>query len=283
VSRFERRGAFRDAQMLRIQLALVQGDFAGAEKSTRALLEQIKDQSNRGTQSNVTRLLVELLWETGRERDAGEETSAFLARRGVLLSHPEENAWNDETMLFWRSELLVGHLSRSQYEEQRRRWQEPWGNTLPDQMQALWFMGYALPAISPEDAEEALRVSPVLWAPDDYRRLAPEKVLAAYLEGKVRVLAGDAAGALPALVLGASDCGALSDPMRHTHANFYLGKAREATGDIHGACAAYGVVLERWGSSPLSRTGAEASERSRVLRCHGRARHSLRRVEPLDL
>jgi serine/threonine-protein kinase len=58
------------------------------------------------------------------------------------------------------------------------------------------------------------------------------------------------------------------EPMEHTRGHLYLGEALEAKGDHDGACAAYKVVRDRWGSAkPASSTGQLATRRSAALGC----------------
>jgi len=50
-------------------------------------------------------------------------------------------------------------------------------------------------------------------------------------------------------------------------ANLELGEALEST-DVAGACAAYDVVVKRWGNAPRSRSAAKARERRNALGCN---------------
>jgi serine/threonine-protein kinase len=62
----------------------------------------------------------------------------------------------------------------------------------------------------------------------------------------------------------------LEHPVEHTRAHLWLGLLREAKHDKEGACAAYRVVLARWGKAkPPSVTAAKAAERTRALSCGG--------------
>jgi serine/threonine-protein kinase len=54
--------------------------------------------------------------------------------------------------------------------------------------------------------------------------------------------------------------------MEHTRALAWLGHARAAKHDTAGACAAYRVVLERWGNAkPRSVTADDVRKRARAL------------------
>jgi serine/threonine-protein kinase len=63
-------------------------------------------------------------------------------------------------------------------------------------------------------------------------------------------------------------CHALDFPFEHTRAHYALGLAREAKRDAKGACAAYQVVVDRWGKTrPPSVTADRASARMKGLAC----------------
>ncbi len=63
-------------------------------------------------------------------------------------------------------------------------------------------------------------------------------------------------------------CRALFFPIEHTQAHYWLGRVREEKNDTAGACAAYRVVLDRWGQArPRSVTADRARERARALSC----------------
>jgi serine/threonine-protein kinase len=95
----------------------------------------------------------------------------------------------------------------------------------------------------------------------------PIEVADAFI-GQALVLANRAAEGTRFLRVAAAACHAFDHPFEHTRAHLWLGRALEATGDVPGACAAYGVVLERWGAAkPRSVTASEARTRARALRC----------------
>jgi serine/threonine-protein kinase len=67
----------------------------------------------------------------------------------------------------------------------------------------------------------------------------------------------------------AASCSALQAPIDHTRAQLDLGRALEQTGDAGGACAAYKIVIDRWGAAkPRSVTADFARVRRRALACH---------------
>jgi serine/threonine-protein kinase len=269
VAGWERDGAHMQAQLLLAQFAILTGDFRGAERIVRGFQSRSKDVQEERVHMVLSSLLVEILGETGRDKEAGEEASALLARRSVLLTTAARvTAWSDTTMLLWRAALQGGKVSRAEYDDARRAFLSRWSNPLVEKRAAAWSMGYAFPAFTRKEAEEALAVAPDLGPHHDHRSQAEIKNFAAWLHGRTRLLASDAVGALDDLTVAVADCNALGAPMRHTQAQFHLGMARESVGDRAGACAAYGVVLDRWGKNAASRTARDAAERARALRCN---------------
>jgi len=93
--------------------------------------------------------------------------------------------------------------------------------------------------------------------------------------GRVELLAGNTATALPLLQRGAASCAII--PTSHTfraytiqwmHNHLNLGLALEQTHDIPGACAAYTEILTRWKDvKPRSITLDRAKERSLGIGC----------------
>ena len=95
--------------------------------------------------------------------------------------------------------------------------------------------------------------------------------------GRTFLLAGQPAAAVEPLRAAANSCGILTAELRPAfyestiwwmRAHVLLGQALEQTGDTHGACAAYAVVMDRWrNAKPRSVTLEKAKERSRALGC----------------
>jgi hypothetical protein len=131
-------------------------------------------------------------------------------------------------------------------------------------------LGYATPAATRDEAVEALAAAPQPLPRAHTNQFHREGFGD---PGKVLLLAGRAAESLALLRVAASSCSALAAPLDHTRANMNLGLALEAVGDTAGACAAYGVVLERWGAAkPRSVSGERSRGRHAALACeNGRA------------
>jgi serine/threonine-protein kinase len=127
----------------------------------------------------------------------------------------------------------------------------------------LWFFAYAAWTRTSEEARAALEALPADGLPPYNIRFRPQADA-----GRVFLLGGRAAEALPYLRIAALGCDGLAEPIGHVEAAYYLGQALETTGNKSGACDAYQTVLHRWGSAkPRSITAEKARERSKTLGC----------------
>jgi hypothetical protein len=129
----------------------------------------------------------------------------------------------------------------------------------------VWLEGYAAPTQTREEAETALAALPD-YAPIPTLTLSGWTIPAL---AKVHALAGRTNEALPELRLFASSCHALVEPLAYVQAELAYGEALEASGATASACAAYGVVLKRWGAAKRSVTAAAAAARAKTLGCAG--------------
>ena len=249
------------------QLALLQGDFATAEKNALALEKLVASAQTELEHVEPARLLVDAYVEMGDVARAGRVAEAFRTRREAWIA---TRAFGDSALNNALPELLAmsrraGAISRESFETKRADWlREAKASGSPLWARELWVPGYAAPAETVEEAREALAALP------SYAPLPPARdlTMADAATGKVYALAGRAAEALPYLRRGTVTCLALDEPVAHTRAHFMLGQALEASGDSAGACAAYAVVVARWGAAtPRSVTGEKARARARGLGC----------------
>ncbi|MDC0740190.1 serine/threonine-protein kinase [Polyangium mundeleinium] len=210
-----------------------------------------------------------LLLELGRTADAGRVASDFLARQTASLRSTVEGCLVDPDPLFYAVAHRAGLLST----DDRAAHRDAWLHRCAEQGEAAfaWYAGYALPAITPDDAREALAVLPrFATRPEDvpfYRGL-----YAAALRGKVRFLAGEMDAALPDLVQASSHCAMLMDPVSYLQNQVRIGVARETRGEKDLACAAYQSVLSRWGAAKDSISARDAARRAKALGCAPRRR-----------
>jgi serine/threonine-protein kinase len=127
----------------------------------------------------------------------------------------------------------------------------------------LWVQAYAVPAETANEARGALD------ALDSFAPVPPfmPQTVALADVGRTYLLAGRVDEALPYLRKAAATCMALTRPVSHTRAHLYLGDALAQKNDAAGACAAYKVVLDRWGAELRSVTAKAARARRVALRC----------------
>ncbi|HTQ41372.1 MAG TPA: hypothetical protein VMI75_01355, partial [Polyangiaceae bacterium] len=247
----------------RANVAAWTGDFVDADAQTEALEKTIGELPDLAEFECPRVRRIRIALETGRPRAAarlaveslrkrvaspGAEPSmvpylwAVAARGGAPPPVPDPRANRGA----WR-ELMNGLFAK------RDVWE-------------AWVRGYAMPATTRAEAEDALASRgdfPPFWGDNQHEWEAPQ-----FEEGRVRLLAGHPEDALADLRFEAKSCFALIHPFDHPHANLELGHALEATGDVEGACAAFRVVVDRWGSAkPRSVSAEDARARIAALHC----------------
>ena len=244
------------------RLAVATGDFTGALKSARALEDLARTSGVEKDRAAAALLQVELHTELGEPLVAGQVADEYLRRRGAW---PATDAIDDDPRpRLYAAAVHAGLRSPSERDAARAEWLATWSAQLALLERAnVWLEGYAAPAETREEAEQALAALP------DY---APVPALtlggwAAPALAKVYALAGRDEDALPSLRFVASSCRTLSEPGDVIRAQLRLGEALEGTGDEAGACAAYGTVIDRWGSERRSVSANTALTRATALGC----------------
>jgi serine/threonine-protein kinase len=252
----------------RVNVDTLRGHLGDAEQEARELEGAVADDPGSGSHAHVAYVLALLELEMGRTADAAATAQTYLDRVPTWIPDP---SGNDETILVDPTPLMAAIVRRAGRDDAagERRRRDAWiaetrARTAPFFQRAMWFPAYALPAETSADADEALAALPN-YEPLPARRIfsLPDALL-----GKVYLLAGRPADALPHLERGAAACRALDEPILHVRAHYDLGRAREATGDKAGACSAYAAVLARWGDAkPRSVTADAARARVKALAC----------------
>ena len=127
-----------------------------------------------------------------------------------------------------------------------------------------WLLGYASQVETRADATEALLAMPSFGTiPVGLRTALNDEAM-----GRVLLRGGREGEAIAPLRRASRMCNGLDDPFRHVRSHALLGRALEATGDVKGACEAYGYVVAQWGrATPRSVTATASRERLRALRC----------------
>jgi len=206
-----------------------------------------------------------LLHELGRDNEIVALSQAVTSSR---------SAWTpaldlDLKILADAALYRVGAMDRATFVGERGGWisvasQRPWPSAAGFGPARRWIASYAEAATDAVEARDALAALPRYQPLPSERFRWPEDDEAI---GKTYLLAGRNAEAIPFLRRAANSCRAALAPFHHTWANLELATALEAT-DTRAACAAYRVVLDRWGVVSESRSAAVARSRSGVLRCN---------------
>jgi eukaryotic-like serine/threonine-protein kinase len=250
----------------RYALDVLRGDFSTAEKDARALEQLVAKSASRAAHATVARELVDLYEETGRTDDAAAVAQDFLRRQAAWIGDPRAENFaigRDATIDMLAVLLRTGKLARAEFETQRAAWAETWRKTMkPRFVPFIWIHGYAAPAQTADDAVAALAALPTYRPIDQYH---PHTFADGDI-GRTFVLAGKLDEGLAYLRTAGASCLATEFPIAHTRAELELGKALEAKRDTAGACAAYRVVLDRWGAV-RSATAELARSRARALAC----------------
>ena len=244
-----------------IHLAILGGDFVTAERLQLAVAARAERSAEEDEHRNAILPLVALYLEMGQTGQAARVADQYLRARAGWQS---VGAWSPVPQMF-AAATRGGLRTQKEREAALAEWLRQWDTHDAQQRGQSWVLGYATPAATEADAQVALAAAaqplPRAHTNQFHREGFGDP-------GKVLLLAGHVTEALPLLRAAAATCSALPAPLDHTQANLNLGLALEATGDTAAACAAYKVVLDRWGASrPRSVSGERARGRYRTLRC----------------
>ncbi len=255
----------------RARLAALAGNFTHAEELLTSLLASTgATDSSARSHSLPTSLLIEIYEETDRMPLARKLAEDFLKQTDVWVAPhlaDDVSIARDPIPGLLATLRDSGAIGTAEFERQRGRWLDLWrARAAGLYTRYLWIYGYAWPAETPEQATAALAaVGP--WSP--VPTYAPLSIGLAYV-GRAYLLAGRIDEAITMLRSATSACLALEYPLEHTRAYADLGAALEAKGDGRGACAAYQVLLGRWGDAkPRSRTLDRTRRRVAALGCGG--------------
>jgi serine/threonine-protein kinase len=248
-------------------LALLFGDFATAKAKAGELEADARDEPSEMDHGPAVSLLVDIADELGDRTTAARIASDYLTRREGWAENPHRDELaiaGDVVPAMLAARARAGRLDKKALEEQRAAWVAGWERRAsPFFRSYLWGVGYAATVESREEAEQALAVLPRFGPlPREHRN-----TMSLAARGQTYLLAGRTDEARPLVESGARVCRALEQPIAHTRAQLALGMVREAADDREGACAAYRVVLTRWGEVKGARTAADARARSAALRC----------------
>jgi serine/threonine-protein kinase len=249
-------------------IALVTGDFAGALRAARALDAAIADSPYASEHGESTLRLVLLETEIGDLNAAAADAERYLDHRDAWEPEAHFEDWamgKEPTPLFLAVSARAGAIKRDAYERERAKTIQRWEARVEVGVRSfIWIDAYAKPSETPEDAAIALDALPKYAPLPPYTPLS----LAGFDVGRTYFLAGKVDDAIPWLEKATHNCFPLDHPIEHTRAHYFLGMAREAKHDKDGACAAYAVVRDRWGSAkPRSVTAEKTLARIKALGC----------------
>ncbi|MGO8995019.1 MAG: protein kinase domain-containing protein [Polyangiaceae bacterium] len=245
-------------------LAILRGDFAEALKDAEELDRTVRLEGTEKDRAAATLLRIDLDTEVGDVAGAAQVADAHLRRVPVWSTDVIEE---DPRPRLYAAAVRGGLRTPQERDQARAEWRTIWDAKIqPYDRPRVWLEGYAAPAETREEAVEALAVL------SDYEPMPPLVVTGSTVPAmaKVHALAGRSHEALPELVSVTWSCRALAEPIGVTRAQLQLGQVLEATGDVAGACAAYGAVIDRWGPAKrtaTSVTAAAALARVKLLAC----------------
>jgi eukaryotic-like serine/threonine-protein kinase len=250
------------------KMAVLSGDFTTAEKIARSLVESAGGSAAQGDHGVPMRLLVAIEREMGHDADAAKVARAYLDGRDAWEPNPDFDDWamhDEPTPTMLTAERAVGAITKSAYDAEIARTVERWtARATPSTRNFIWVYAQANPVETASDAAAALAAQSGFLPVPRFMPLS----LADEAVGRTYALGGRTDDAIVTLERAAHSCFPLDHPIEHTHAQYELGVAREAKGDVAGACAAYAVVTQRWGKAkPRSVTAARSSSRVAALKC----------------
>jgi serine/threonine-protein kinase len=249
-------------------LDVLTGDFESAAGRARELEKSASAASNQTLHARAALWAMAVAEESGRTTEAARAAQEFLQRKEAWLAEPRADDWamsRDPTLRLVLGERRAGLISPADFESTQQRWVDArLGGCGTTYRPFVWLHGYAAVSETPEDARLALAELPKY---EPLSRYTPWALGDAYT-GTTYFLAGRNEEAIPFLRRAARSCEATQYPFEHTGANLVLGQALAAAGDRDGACAAYGVVLGRWGKArPRSISAEKARALARDLGC----------------
>jgi serine/threonine-protein kinase len=261
------------------RLAALQGDFDEVLRVSLELEKTIEQDPNLETHLRPAMMSLEALVESGQRARAASLASTFLRRKDVWIAGAphelrESGAWYFEprmlAVLHREGKLNADEMARSLVTAAARPY---WDRPADDQRR--WVLSSAIDIESADDARAALRTMPgpasafVPTSDFDHDRFAIE--IGAPFVGRALLLAGDIENTIAVLRPATALCGALDNPFVQTRAFLSLGEALEHKGDRFGACAAYKIVVNRWGKAkPRSLSADEAKLHIQKLACPDR-------------
>ena len=251
----------------RAAVATLRGDFEAAQRVLAEASPVLAPLSDQASHYQVRAFETALALESGKTDQAGRLAEDILRRKDSWLADPRSEDWaiaRDLEPYFLDVQRRAGRISATYRASRRDAWTAAWrAKAVPFHRKYLWLNAQAALVDDEEGAREALAAQPDGGIPPFYTQTYPDEGL-----GKMYLLAGRAAEALPYLRRAALGCYGAENPLGYVRAALPLGQALEQTGDRDGACRAYASVTARWGKAkPRSVTAEKAKAAAKALRC----------------
>lgn len=243
-------------------LEVLAGDFDASCDEAAKLELSVASSADRRLHARAALWWTSALLESGRPAEAARRARSFLERQDAWVEEPRADDFallRDPTPRLLLAERRGGMLTPAEFEQRRSAWVAAWQQRVPAVMRPfVWLHGYATAVETRQDAERALTEQPTFGPIPSF---TPYSLGDAYV-GTTFFLAGRTAEALPYLQRAARSCLAIESPFEHTQVQLLLGQALGQAGRHDEACAAYGVVLSRWGNA---RPRSVTADRARAL------------------
>jgi len=251
-----------------LSLAVLRGDFDAAHGIAVTAEDTLQKVTNEDFREDVAQFSMRIELELGHIRVVDGMADAFGAHRDAW----NKNDFFDYHIIPARMKYLAGTMSRDAFRTERDTWlaaqETASGAEFPGYR---WLMAYADAVVTDADGIEAIEALP-RYLPH-VNRLDREADMDTSI-GHAYLRAGRLDEARPFLERATHTCYTLDLPLSQTIAHLYLGELMERTGDRAGACAAYAVVLSRWGNARESRSAESARGRFERLACSHSQRDS---------
>jgi serine/threonine-protein kinase len=243
------------------------GDFVEAERRLLELAKIVEPSRSEYEHAIVALELAETYSEMGDDARAAKVAAAFVHKHDAWEPLPLGNAFAPDldatgALLHYAAHGAIAAPEAVRLRDARIDWWRARASTVDGG--AMW-RAFFVAGVTTEAEASAAFAARAQWL--DGGALAAEVADHAYV-AIATVLAGKVDEAIPLLERQAATCKPLDAIVPATRARFQLGRAREAKGDVAGACAEYARVLARWGSAkPKSVTADAARARMRALAC----------------
>jgi hypothetical protein len=232
-------------------------------------MTRVADSRSFAEHAVPTRMMLELLRETGRGAEAGKVAADYLSKRDSWVastSGGETGVLLDVMPLALAAARDAGRVTPGNFAAGREAWAAAWRSKLGAAYAGfVWVGGYASVADSRESAVLALD------ALSSFGGVAPPLAFSDVVDtlvGETYASAGRLDEAFPILLRGTSECWTTYWPVDQTRGLYVLAGLLESRGDKAGACSALSTVLARWDhAKPASRTADAARADAHRMGC----------------